>query len=159
MTHQAGDFVEAHCGKCGDALRHAVVALVNGEVVKVQCMVCGSTHKYKPTTRQAKTDSPGTVRRTKTASGVSTTRVSTPRSPAKATSSSGKAARGRRDWEEQMAKRDVSTAKPYSMGACFAEGDLVDHSKFGFGIVTKTTRPDKMVILFEEGPKVLRCTL
>lgn len=138
-------------------MRHAVVALVNGEVVKVQCMVCNSTHKYKPTGRQAKADSPGTVRRTKTASGVSTTRVSPPRP--KAASSSGKPARGRRDWEEQMAKRDVATAKPYNMSACFAEGDLVDHPKFGFGIVTKTTRPDKMDILFEEGPKVLRCIL
>lgn len=148
--------MESRCGKCGDATRHAVVAVVNGEIVKAQCMVCGSAHKYKPSSRQAKADSPGAVRRSKTPSGVSTTRVAPPGAP-KATSSSGKPARARRDWEEQISKRDQSQARPYDMGGCFAEQELVDHPKFGVGIVTKTTRPDKMDVLFQEGQKTLRC--
>ena len=150
--------MEAHCGKCGDATRHAVVALVNGQVVKVQCMICNSPHKYKPSARQAKTDNPGTIRRTRTPSGIATTRVTPPGAP-KAKPSSGRSPRARRDWEEQIQKRDQSQAKPYDMGGSFTEQELVDHPKFGVGIVTKTTRPDKMDVLFQEGPKILRCKL
>lgn len=148
--------MESGCGKCGDATRHAVVAVVNGEVIKAQCMICGSTHKYKPTSRQAKADSPGISRRTRTASGVSTVRVTPPGAP-KPKAKAAKPVRARRDWEEQIAKRDQSQARPYDMGECFAQDELVDHSKFGVGIVLKTTRPDKMDVLFQEGMKTLRC--
>ena len=46
--HNVGDIVESRCSKCNDIMGHVILALVDGEIVKVQCKGCGGTHKYRP---------------------------------------------------------------------------------------------------------------
>ena len=41
-----GDRIEARCTRCNDITGHVIVALVGGEIVKVECRACGSVHKY-----------------------------------------------------------------------------------------------------------------
>ncbi len=43
-----GDRIEARCTRCNDITGHVVVALVGGQIVKVECKACGSVHKYYP---------------------------------------------------------------------------------------------------------------
>ena len=43
-----GDEVEGRCTKCKDVTSHTIVALQDGEIKKVECLVCGSTHKFYP---------------------------------------------------------------------------------------------------------------
>ncbi|WP_300848037.1 hypothetical protein, partial [uncultured Bilophila sp.] len=43
-----GDRIEARCTRCNDVTGHVIVALVGGEIVKVECRACGSVHKYYP---------------------------------------------------------------------------------------------------------------
>ena len=43
-----GDRIEARCTRCNDITGHVIVALVGGEIVKVECRACGSVHKYYP---------------------------------------------------------------------------------------------------------------
>ncbi|MFR6517800.1 MAG: hypothetical protein ACLUPV_00325 [Bilophila wadsworthia] len=38
-----GDRIEARCTRCNDITGHVIVALVGGEIVKVEC-ACGSVH-------------------------------------------------------------------------------------------------------------------
>ncbi len=45
---KAGDEIQARCTKCKKTSAHAIVAMVDKEIVKVECLVCGSTHKYHP---------------------------------------------------------------------------------------------------------------
>ena len=51
-----GDRIEARCTRCNDITRHVIVALVGGDIVKVECRACGSVHKYYPpaTPKEAK---------------------------------------------------------------------------------------------------------
>ena len=45
---KAGDEIQARCTKCKKTSAHTIVAMVDKEIVKVECLVCGSTHKYHP---------------------------------------------------------------------------------------------------------------
>ena len=57
------------------------------------------------------------------------------------------------DWASAVA--DTSKARrKYNATERFARGDLVDHPKFGVGVVTGT-EPGKAVILFESGVRKL----
>lgn len=51
-----GDRIEARCTRCNDITGHVIVALVGGEIVKVECRACGSVLKYYPpaTPKEAK---------------------------------------------------------------------------------------------------------
>ncbi|MFI3272311.1 MAG: hypothetical protein R3Y11_09475 [Pseudomonadota bacterium] len=44
----AGGRIETRCSRCDDVTGHVIVAMVDGEVVKVECRACGSVHKYRP---------------------------------------------------------------------------------------------------------------
>ncbi len=147
---QPGDSVEAQCGKCKGVTRHAVVVVERGEAMQVQCTFCGSRHKFKPK------DSAGNqaARARKTASGPKKATGGK-----KATKAAQASAAILREWEDAVAAADPTQAKPYSMNSAFEEGDLVDHKKFGMGIVSQVIVPDKMEILFRDGIKLLRCNL
>ena len=43
-----GQRIEARCTRCRDVTGHVIVALVDGQVAKVECCACGSVHKYYP---------------------------------------------------------------------------------------------------------------
>ena len=57
------------------------------------------------------------------------------------------------DWASAVADA-TKQRKRYSADASFARGDLVEHPKFGVGVVTGT-EPGKAVILFESGVRKL----
>ncbi len=146
---QPGDSVEAQCGKCKGVTRHVVVVIESGEAMQVQCTYCGSRHKFKSK------DSAGNqaARARKTASG--TKKAGTK----KATKAAQASAAILKEWEEAVAAADQSQTKLYSMNSGFEQGDLVDHKKFGVGVVTQPIIPDKVEILFRDGIKLLRCNL
>lgn len=50
----AGGRIETRCSRCDDVTGHVIVAMVDGEVVKVECRACGSVHKYRPASKPAK---------------------------------------------------------------------------------------------------------
>jgi hypothetical protein len=59
-----------------------------------------------------------------------------------------------RTWEEHMAGKSDSDFQKYAMTARFAKGTLVEHPKFGKGIVVGVEQTNVM-ILFADGPKKL----
>ena len=42
-----GDIIDDHCGKCGMATNHSVVAIVNGEPARTRCRTCYDEHTYR----------------------------------------------------------------------------------------------------------------
>lgn len=144
-----GDIIDAKCGKCKDVRRHAVVAMVGSEVVKVQCKTCGGNHKYRPET-------PITAKAPKAAKA--------PRAPRKAggLSAAKKLAAAnavRKEWEDLEAKTVESGTLPYNTEGAYAEGDAIKHDKFGMGFVKKIMPPNKMEVHFAEGVKLMICKL
>lgn len=53
--------------------------------------------------------------------------------------------------------RDVDTAEPYSIRAELKVGDMVDHPKFGVGVVAALPDNQKARIFFEDGERVMVC--
>ena len=164
-----GDRIEARCTRCNDITGHVIVALVGGEIVKVECRACGSVHKYYPpaTPKEAKGKTAvcrvkaGETRKEAVNSFKPTSTPSTAAaSPAAVSRAAAKAQKAAEDmeqnWQSTM-NMTAASARPYAMNESFAVGDVIDHPKFGSGVVQEIFPPDKMQILFRDGAKMLRC--
>lgn len=163
-----GDRIEARCTRCNDITGHVIVALVGGEIVKVECRACGSVHKYYPPATPKAAKEKTAVCRVK--AGETRKEVvnsfkptSTPSAAAVSPAMSRSAAKAHKaaedleqNWQRTM-NQTVAASRPYAMTETFAVGDVVDHPKFGSGVVQELFPPDKMQILFREGAKMLRC--
>ena len=49
----------------------------------------------------------------------------------------------------------TSELRPYRAAATFEEGDLVNHTRFGVGVVTAVVSPSKIQVLFEDEARTL----
>lgn len=142
----AGDFVDARCTRCRVVTNHTIVAMVEDRVARVQCNTCNGVHNYRPPKpRPASTTA---ARSAKTAGAA--------KSPRKA-----KAAvdLDHEEWLTRCRNADPTQAAPYQMAGRYRVDDLVAHPVFGLGIVRSLSKPNKMEVLFEEGRKLLRCSL
>jgi hypothetical protein len=130
-----GKEVLSHCNKCKLALAHIIVTMKSETSIgKVQCKTCNGTHAYKdPSGVKAK--------KTKSASRVGKKMTKKEESIADM-------------WMELMAKA-TAKSQAYSIRAKFAAGDLIDHPKFGPGIVDKLIDADKVQVIFRHEIKTL----
>lgn len=56
---------------------------------------------------------------------------------------------------ERLSNADPAHAIPYSMSNSYMEGDLIDHPRFGLGLVASRVSPQKIQVIFRESPKLL----
>ena len=162
----AGTIIEAKCTRCNDITGHVIVAMVGGEVVKVECRACGSVHKYRPQKQDVPRGAAPSVRKVRAGStraeavDVSASRSEAARKAA-ATRAQQRAARDAEAtevaWKVAMTRNPAETNRKYSMNEGYEEGEIIDHPVFGPGLVRAVVRPDKVEVLFQEGLKVLRC--
>jgi len=142
-----GDEVDSYCGHCKLDRVHNVIALVDGKVAKVICKMCGSRHRYKPIHPESDASVPKATGRSgtsnkKRASG--TRRAVAAKSP-------------ERQWEAAMAQKVPANSRTYSMEGSFEQGEVIEHTKFGHGIVIGVETSGKIQVLFKEGSKRLIC--
>lgn len=131
----AGDHTLSRCSKCKEATNHTIVAMVGDKVARVVCNVCGSSHNHRGTT----------------APKVRNDKVRSTAQPRKT--------RSQAQWENLMAAADKESAIPYNMKTPVKTGNIINHPSFGLGQILSTTRPNKMEIIFEQGIKLLLCTV
>lgn len=120
-----GDDTDAYCGKCKAERAHQVVALnADGEPASVICRTCGGQHRF---------------RGKKAAAAPTAARAA-----------------GRKSGGSAGPARDAPTgpARPYSTKEVYAEGEWVDHPKFGQGKVSRA-RAGKVEVRFESGSRLL----
>lgn len=152
-----GDRLEARCTRCNDVTGHIIVALVGGQVAKVECCACGSVHKYYPPRREKSVFESG-VRRVRAGSDR---REAMPASPARSKSAprtERQAAAQEDAWRKALERPSAPAARAYALDVALTVGDVVDHPVFGVGVVDALSRPDKAHIVFREGIKTLRCS-
>jgi hypothetical protein len=58
-------------------------------------------------------------------------------------------------WEKSIAGKAVSDFRVYRVSLTFKEGDLIRHSKFGDGVVTRIIDAGKVEILFKDEARTL----
>jgi hypothetical protein len=133
-------------------LNHRIIAMFEGKPKRVECSTCGSHHNYRgyaPGEKPAASagGSGGGVRRVVGSGGPSSTR-----GPTRAQQ---EAIDRERTWEKAVSGKTVSEFKPYRVSHTFAEGELIRHSKFGDGIVTRILDAKKIEILFKDEARTL----
>lgn len=135
---EAGSEIFSRCPKCKEVLNHTVIALVDGEVARVECSVCGSSHKYRPVKPAAVAAAKRKITR---AASLEKARL----------------AQTEAYFEKLVATRNRAEARAYSMNEVYSPGELLDHPTFGLGVIIDTVLPDKIEVLFRQGSRLLVC--
>jgi len=133
---KVGGDVLAYCGKCKRDLAHVIVAMVSGRPARVICKTCKGEHNYRLG------ESTSSKR-----SGLSTA--------TKAPRTSRTFVKNSEYWEQQMALKKQAPTKPYKPQDEFKSGDVINHSRFGLGIVEEVKTNGKIVVLFRDEERVL----
>lgn len=164
-TLAVGSIVESVCGKCNDVMGHTIMAMVGSEIVKVECRVCKSQHRYRPPARVGGGKTTVTMKKGRDGDPVASrqtvmaqaTRPVAPKTARKPSSAMVAAMASMEAWQKAMRAHEGETPRPYAMAESFAAGEYIGHPTFGLGVVTGLVPPDKMDILFEAGVKRLLC--
>lgn len=129
-SYSAGDDIESWCTKCRLELGHTIIAMVGDIPKRVKCNTCGSEHNFRgrPSERE---------------SAVASPKKAKPR---------GKAYK---DYLTLLTEADRSAARTYSVKDTFKENDVIEHSKFGTGLVQSVVNEKKIEVIFKDGPKLL----
>jgi len=126
----AGKEVLSYCSKCKLALSHVIVAMKDaGTIGKVTCKTCKATHAYKDPATKAKKVKSSTAKKSKKAVNVNDL------------------------WMSEIAKSD-GKSRPYTIKESFEAGELIDHKKFGPGVV-QALIDGKIEVLFQHEIKIL----
>jgi DNA-directed RNA polymerase subunit RPC12/RpoP len=115
---------------------------------KVECSTCSSHHLYRPRPPGEHAEREGR----ETRAGVSE-----PRAARTSHVTRAEAARQDREktWEKATVGHALTDFKRYNVGATFREGDLVRHSKFGDGVVTRIVDMSKVEVMFKDETRML----
>lgn len=149
-NHKPGGEVDAWCTSCRADRLHRIIAVVNGQPKKVECLSCKGHHLYRAT--QAQKDAAAAHKRASRGDSTSVTpravrgSVATPRKREEDHVAT---------WEKAIAGQPFDAFKPYRIDRTFTKGDLVRHSKFGEGVVATILDANKCEILFRDGMKTL----
>lgn len=59
------------------------------------------------------------------------------------------------DWRQLLLEASREEVPEYQIANAYREGDLIVHSQFGFGVVSKVNSPRKMEVIFENSKKLM----
>jgi hypothetical protein len=146
---KAGGEVDSWCTKCKLVLNHRIIAMVGSIPARVECSTCSSHHNFRA--RAPGDKAPATNGSSRSSSSAS----AAPRSVRGPTKAQQAVMDRERTWEKSVNGKAVNQFRPYRVSEIFEEGDLVRHSKFGDGIVTRLLEGKKVEILFKDDARTL----
>lgn len=132
-TPKVGGDCLSYCTRCKIELAHVIVSMVDGQPAKVICKTCKSEHKARK--------QPGAARKSVGARLAK---------PATAT----QVVRAAEYWEKKM-REAKKVGRPYAVSESFQVGDVIEHVKFGPGIVETVVSTGKVTVFFRDGEKTL----
>ena len=131
-NYSVGGYVESWCTKCKLELGHTIVAMVDNMPKKVKCDTCNGQHNYRTSPSE--------------------------KSPAKIKKTTRKKLTSEATYDELMAQLtggNIAHAEKYSLNGNFKKDQIIDHPKFGIGIVLSVIQNNKIEMLFKDGSKLL----
>lgn len=148
-NHKPGSEIDAWCTSCRADKTHRIIAVINGNPKKVECLSCKGHHLYRATSAQK--EAAAAHKRASRGDAAPSTRASRASMPASRKKEEDLVA----TWEKAIAGQPFESFKPYRIDRTFAKGELVRHTKFGDGVVTTILDANKCEVLFREGMKTL----
>jgi hypothetical protein len=136
--YSAGEEVDSKCTKCKMVLAHVIVAMVGDQIARVKCNTCNGEHAYRPPPSASEATAKRRRAERKAAVADATVGIITAE-----------------DYENVIKGHDLTKAAAYSMKTALTYSDVVDHPKFGIGVVVELREGDKAQIAFPTGGKVL----
>ena len=125
-----GKDVLSYCSKCKLTLSHVIAAMKDPTTIgKVICNTCKATHSYKDPNKASKKKVVSHQKKTKSKANE-------------------------KSWEEAL-KSSSSDLLDYSPKTKFSKGDLINHPKFGKGVIEKLIDRNKIEVLFRDETKTL----
>ena len=146
----AGGEVDSWCTKCKLVLNHRIIAMLGTKPARVECSTCNSHHNFRalaPGDKPAASANGASTATRRTASGAASTRA-----PTKAVQA---ALDREKTWEKAVSGHTVAEFKAYRVSSMFEEGELLKHSKFGDGVVTRIIDGRKIEVLFKDEARTL----
>jgi hypothetical protein len=131
-NHSPGGHIVAWCTKCKLELGHTIIAVVDNLPKRVQCNTCNGQHNFR-------------------AKPSEKSRIKSKSSPQKTKSQKA----NYNEYLSRLTDCDLSNAKKYSMEGNFEKNEIIDHHRFGIGIVLSVIQFTQIEILFKDGPKIL----
>jgi hypothetical protein len=128
-----GEQIDSYCTKCRLNLGHIITAMAGGSILKVKCNTCGNEHRYRGM------DTIGKLRAAKSSG------------PAKKRQTAEEKLQAA--WETCIADAKGPEV-PYDMSASYRCGDVIVHTLFGRGVVTKI-HFRKCEVIFKDKERLL----
>ena len=111
---EVGAEVEAMCKTCKGPSIHVIEVIKNDKITKVMCKACLNSHRYVPVSEAEEATKPKTAKR---------------KTPLKT--------KEERKWSRLLSKVDSEQPIEYEMDKSFTEKDVINHAKFGVGVVVE----------------------
>jgi hypothetical protein len=148
---RAGGEVDSYCTKCRLVLNHRIIAMVDATPRMVECSTCNSHHRFRARPPGEKA-APGEKAEKATRAGIKE-----PRAPRVTGASKARALNESRErsWEKAVLGKSVTDFTRYTVKSTFREGELVHHTKFGDGVVTRIVDAAKVEISFKDETRML----
>src|SRR4030067_2672610 len=127
--------VDGWCTKCKLELAHTIIAMAKNMPVKVKCNTCNSEHKFRA--KQSGVSKPKSAKSKSHARKIKTQETNY------------------NDYMSRLTDYDLSRVKIYSMDGSYKKDEIIEHFKFGVGIVLSLIQTNKIEMLFKDGPRVL----
>ncbi|MBI2374158.1 MAG: hypothetical protein HYV07_09175 [Deltaproteobacteria bacterium] len=136
--YKAGDEIDARCTRCKLILAHTIVAMDGEKIAKVRCNTCQGEHVYRP----PPSASEATAMKRRAAKKTAAEEASKTRTDAS-------------EFAMLVKGKDLSKSSKYSTQMQLSIDDIVDHPKFGVGLVTELREGNKAHVAFPDGGRVL----
>jgi len=143
LPYVPGNAVEGYCTKCKADTVHIITVVDGIQIRSVRCEKCGTEGRFRSPRDRTKAGLREVAARRKSAK--------TRKRPRKRQESAAQVFR------KLLEGKDLAQAKKYSIKAKLDVGDVVEHPKFGTGVVTSLSDATKATITFEDGPRVMAC--
>ena len=136
----AGQDIDFQCTRCKMLLAHTIIAMVAGEPARVKCNTCHTERKW----RRTRTKKTSTTKRTGSAAR-------------KAVDRSMSDYEKQTEWKAlmEMAVTKKAARRPFSVRETFEDGQIIEHTKFGDGIVKEVRGDGKVMVVFVSGTKLM----
>ncbi len=141
-----GRDIDAWCTKCKLDLGHTITAMVDDAVAQVRCNTCNSVHRFKAAAAGKK----AAKAKAKAKAKPKTTAAERAAARAKAAELHAQVVQ----YQRLIADRDLAKAEKYSPRMDPSKGTLIEHSKFGTGVIVSVAG-GKAAVLFPDGRRLL----